>query len=960
MDNDRLPKYSEVVSGEERRDHRRRNFRHRRRFIKVAIISLLAFLVYSQYRSNFPSTKSKSPLLSASRLQAEHAICGRLRSIVKDPSGSREVNARYITGQPATLIRNASIWTGEPMPGTSSDDAHAGKGWAWISGQDVLLEHGLIKKIAPTPLTVLPGVLVYDAQDRHLTAGIVDMHSHAGVESLPHLSANGDGNELSSDITPYVKSIDGFNPLDQHIQVIKSGGVTTSLILPGSGNNMGGEAYVIKHAVGPANGRSEISAESMLFAPEDRQWRYHKMACGENPKRVYGRLGRDFGPFSRMGESWYFRHAFEQAREVVRQQDDWCAAADSLGTDNMPSYLPQELEWESLAAVLRGQVLVNTHCYTVPDLETFVHHTNEFRFSIRAFHHAHQTYLVPEILKRAYNASPAYIGPPAAALFADNMYYKHEAYTGSEEAGAILYNASITPVYVSDNPVINAQHVVFEAAKAHGYGLPYHAALAGVTSEPARLLGLGERIGKVKEGWDADVVVWDSEPLSVGAAPRQVWIDGVAQFEKPVELEKGNTGPIGLDELVVAGGSNEDADFETVQDVVFSGVRKVLLTGYDEKMFGDDDSGYVVIRNGTLTCVGPCTEELSTAQAQGISTIHLRDGHLTSPATSFGSLLGLQEILLEESTRDGDNSEESFSAAGDGLSFTPKNLNAAYRHGVTKAIVAPSFEGGGHKGLSVGFRTGALMTGEKHAVWDAAVSLHYTLTFAAKQGKTPSLSSAVGAMKAKLVGALQKRGNVTDFSPLEEQCLDKVVKGEMAMVLTAHSADVIASILEMKAWVEKLGKTTIRLVIWGGAESWILADELAEAKVGVALAPLLAYSETWEQRRSLTGTPLTNGTAIDRLHDAGVNVAISTTGVGDWETRDLPLLAGWAHANGNHKISEKEAMAMISSNIFEMLGLKEHKEQTEREFVVWERSPLEIGGRVRAVGDGSGMIGLWK
>ena len=130
-------------------------------------------------------------------------------------------------------------------------------------------------------------------------------------------------------------------------------------------------------------------------------------------------MGRDFGPFSRLGESWYFRHAFEEATKLKNAQDDWCDAADRLGARNMQTYLPEELKWESLIAVLRGQVLVNTHCYTIPDLEAYVRHTNEFKFSVRAFHHAHSTFLVPEVLKRAYGDRP-----PAAALFADNMNYK--------------------------------------------------------------------------------------------------------------------------------------------------------------------------------------------------------------------------------------------------------------------------------------------------------------------------------------------------------------------------------------------------------------------------------------------------------------------------------------------------------------------------------------------------------
>ena len=137
------------------------------------------------------------------------------------------------------------------------------------------------------------------------------------------------------------------------------------------------------------------------------------MACGENAKGVYGSVG-ERGPFSRLGEAWRFRHALEQATKYVQDQDEWCATADAIGLGNMATHLRQELKWESLGAVLRGQVRINTHCYTIPDLESFVRLTNEFKFRVYAFHHAHQTYLVPEILKRAWG------GTPAAALFADN------------------------------------------------------------------------------------------------------------------------------------------------------------------------------------------------------------------------------------------------------------------------------------------------------------------------------------------------------------------------------------------------------------------------------------------------------------------------------------------------------------------------------------------------------------
>ncbi|KAK1083580.1 hypothetical protein LTR48_006160 [Friedmanniomyces endolithicus] len=813
-DKEGLPRYTPVDEHVVVR-HRRRN---RRRFVKLLVLSLLGYVVYHHWSSGDDRAieRQHTSTLSVERLQADYAHCSKLRSVAQDPSGPRERNARYLDGQKAVFIRNATVWTGEPATGTSAEDAHDGKGYSWVRA-DVLLEHGLIKRVEPdiSTATLPTDCEIWNAHGRLLTAGIVDMHSHAGDDSLPDLRGTSDTNELSDDITPYVRSIDAINPLDPQIQVIKSGGVTTSLILPGSGNNIGGEAFVLKHAVGKANGRSELSAESMLADPE-HNWRYMKMACGENAKRVYGRVGRDFGPFSRMGEAWYFRHAFEQASTLVKAQDDWCEAADRYGARTLDSYLPQDLHWESLGAVLRGQVHVNTHCYTVPDLEAFVRHTNEFRFPVRAFHHAHQTYLVPEILKRAYGNHT-----PAAALFADNMYYKAEAYVASEQAGKILYENGVTPVYVSDNPVLNAQHVVFEAAKAYRNGLPYHVALAGVTSASASLLGLGGRIGKVKPDFDADVVVWDSDPLSVGAAPVQVWIDGVPQFEDPVE-----------------------------------------------------------------------------------------------------------------------------------------GLKASYRHGVTRAITAPVHKGGGHQGVSVGFRIGAKHALEEGAVWQEEVGVHYTFTLAAKEdGKTPSMSSAVDTLRTKLMKAVQAN-ETTETSPMEEKKLRAVINGTLPLILTVHSADTIATLLRLKTEIETATSHPLRLVIHGGAESHLLAPELAASNTSVILAPLLPYSVSWDQRRSLTGAPLTNGTAVDVLFAAGVKVGISTAE--DWEIRDLDLLAGIACANSGGRIGEVDALRMVSGSIYEMLGLSSVKGVGSRdEFVVYEGSPFKINSRVRAVADGRGEVSVW-
>ncbi|EKG19830.1 Amidohydrolase 1 [Macrophomina phaseolina MS6] len=943
MDKDGLPTYSAVASQGPAQPRRRFRKTRSLKAIGVACLVYLAYAQWSQPRLSRHQEHGKGSTLSLERLEANLATCAKLQQKPQDPSGPRARNARYIDGHKPTLIKNATVWVGDPVAGTSEEDARAGKGYSWAQS-DVLIEYGLIKAVGvKIPEDDLPAdLLVYDAQGHQLTAGIVDMHSHAGVDPLPELWGNEDTNELSADITPYVRSIDGIDPLDHQIQVIKSGGVTTSLILPGSGNNIGGEAYVLKHAVGKPDGRLEISAEDMLADPE-RNWRYMKMACGENAKRVYGRVGEQ-GPFSRLGESWEFRHAFEQASRLVREQDDWCAAASADGVEAMSTYLPQDLKWESLSAVLRGQVHVNTHCYTVPDLEAFVDHTNEFQFPVRAFHHAHETHIVPEILKRAWGGRP-----PAAALFADNMLYKSEAYRGSEQAGKILFENGITPVYVSDNPVLNAQHVVFEAAKAYRWGLPYHAALAGVTSAPAELLGLGERIGKVKAGYDADIVVWDSDPLSVGATPLQIWIDGTAQYEEPYVLNKSRSEPIDPGNAVTV--AQEEA--VEAKDVIFTGVSRVLLPGFEQT----SEQSTAVIRNGRVICVGACELEISAASSEGIKSVALENGYLSPSFTVLGSNLGLSEISAESDTTDGSNGPDAFSRAVDGLLFDNKQLAAAYRHGVTKAISAPEFSGGGSRGVSAGFLTNAKHPLEKGAVWADEVAVHHVLTLGTKRGKTPSISSAIGAFRDSLLKAAEFNGTSPGSEYSEQAYLRQVVTGDLPLVVSVDSADTIASLLRVKSEVEHAVHADIRLTLVGAAESHLVAKELADAGVGVVLAPLLQYSQSWDQRRSLTGAPLTNGTAIDALLDAGVLTAIGITQGSD--ARHLSLDTAIAYVNSGGRLSESEALGLISTNVFELLGLKSPVDAVE-DFVVFEGSPLEIQSRVVAVGNGFGGVSIFS
>lgn len=227
MHKDDLPQYTPFDDQAAVKRHREKH--RRRQIFRVLVATLLTYAIYLHSNPKPLYTRvddSTSKALSIEKLQADYSHCSVLRSKPQNPSGPRSRNARWNGGN-ATLIRNTTVWTGEPV-----DDEYI-----WQHG-DVLLEYGLISRVANSisDFELPEGSVIHDGSGKLLTTGIIDMHSHAGDSPLPQTRGGEDTNEMSSDTTPYVRSLDAINPLDPQIQVIKSGGVTTSLILPGSGN----------------------------------------------------------------------------------------------------------------------------------------------------------------------------------------------------------------------------------------------------------------------------------------------------------------------------------------------------------------------------------------------------------------------------------------------------------------------------------------------------------------------------------------------------------------------------------------------------------------------------------------------------------------------------------------------------------------------------------------------------
>ncbi|CAO3577184.1 unnamed protein product [Absidia cylindrospora] len=770
------------------------------------------------------------------------------------------------------------------------------------------------------------------------------MHSHLGVDSWPELKATDDTNEMTSPLTPFVRSIDAFNPSDNAIRIVASGGVTSALVLPGSGNLIGGEAFVFKLRPVNTTSNEDMLVQAHIDETMERRWRYEKHACGENPKRVYGSQGKL--PSTRLGEGYLFRKAYTNARQLLREQDDWCAAAEHITSARLETGFPENLDLEVLVAILRGDVKVNAHCYETHDLEAFIRHSLEFNFTIAAFHHALDAYRVPDILKRVPNNI-------TVATFADQWGYKKEAFQASPHAPRILLDAGIPVALKSDHPVLNSQHLVFEAAKAHHYGLTEQEAFQTVTSVPANSIGLGHRIGSLQLGYDADIVIWDRSPLELGAAPIQVFVDGVPLFDEkdiePITEEKvkPKSTPKTADlikEAATALSENSSASF------VLTNIGRNLLTNRNGTA-GDDDT--LVVENGKIICYGQCSYPLiSDAQV-----IDVQGGYVVPGFVAVGSSLGLVEISSEDSTGDGrvpaskSRDANQIVESVDGIKLGTRHLEEAYKGGVLSAITAPMSDNV-VVGISAAFKTGANSLLSEGSLLSSAVALHLQIGDSAKSTSFPTISSQISFIRQVLLENQQ-----------EANYYGKAARGDIPTVVSVNNKDEIATLIRLKDLIP-----TLRLVILGGAESHLVAQHLAKADIPVILLPALCTPAEFDSIHCLTGAPLTNnGTAAHVLHRHGVKVGLGVSD--DGFARNLAWDAGWLAATspdnnnkkgrpGYHGITEDEAIRFVSTNLQEIFynynndrdisgdNMDILRSASSNDFTVWSGSPFDMNSHL--------------
>ncbi|MET3931873.1 imidazolonepropionase-like amidohydrolase [Lysobacter sp. OAE881] len=438
--------------------------------------------------------------------------------------------------QAGSSAKSRSRFTEDPYPSTYQRIAAApvlisgatvltGTGQR-LEGADVLLQDGKVVAVG-TGLQAPAGATRVDGTGKWVTPGLIDVHSHLGVYPSPGVSAHSDGNEMTAPVTPNVWAEHSVWPQDPGFATALAGGITSLQVLPGSANLIGGRGVTLKNV-------AATTYQGMKFpgAP----WGL-KMACGENPKRVYG--GKS-GPATRMGNVAGYRAAFIDASEYLtknggKKKDEpekkrrWWQSANDAGESDKDTGGKRDLKLDTLAGAINGDIRVHIHCYRADEMAVMLDLAKEFGFKVAAFHHGVEAYKLADRLA-AENV--------CGALWADWWGFKMEAFDGIQENIALVDRPPNSCAIVHSDSEEGIQRLNQEAAKvmAHaklaGMDIPPERAIRWMTQNAAKALGIDAETGTLEPGKMADVVVWNGSPFSVYAHAEQVYIDGARVFDR--------------------------------------------------------------------------------------------------------------------------------------------------------------------------------------------------------------------------------------------------------------------------------------------------------------------------------------------------------------------------------------------------------------------------------------------
>lgn len=366
---------------------------------------------------------------------------------------------------------------------------------------DILIENGKIVEIGQN-IEIPLDAKVIDVNGNQVYPGFIDAHTHLGLWEDGMGFEGADGNEETDPITPHLNPIDGINPMDRSFEEARNGGITSACTTPGSANVMGGQCIAIKTV-----GRR---IDKMIIKNPVAS----KIAFGENPKSCYGQ--DDKTPQTRMAIAAMLRETLKEAEQyleaiLLHEEDD---------ENEKPDY---DIKMESLLPVLRRDIPFKAHAHRADDMFTAIRIAKEFNLRLTLDHCTEGHLIVDDLLEEGY---PVVVGPSLSERS------KIELRNLTFDTAGILSNAGVDVSLTTDHPVVPLHYLPICAGIAVKHGMKYEKAIEAITINSAKVLGIEDRVGSIEVGKDADIVIWDNNPLEIQSNVLYTIIDGKIVYSK--------------------------------------------------------------------------------------------------------------------------------------------------------------------------------------------------------------------------------------------------------------------------------------------------------------------------------------------------------------------------------------------------------------------------------------------
>jgi imidazolonepropionase-like amidohydrolase len=795
------------------------------------------------------------------------------------------------------LIRNATLWTMEKD--------------GIIEGVDLLLQNGKIKAYGKN-LKPSRGALVMDATGMHVTPGIIDAHSHSAVEDTGV-------NEGVPSVSSQVRIEDILVPDASEIYQQLAGGVTTIHVLHGSANAIGGQNALLKLRWGAE------TPDQLLF---DNAPKTIKFALGENPKQSgFAGPGREPRyPKTRMGVAAIIRDSFKKAE----QYRDELKRYENLSSRQQAKEVPpgRNLQLEALVEVLEGERTIHAHAYRADEILMLMRLGDELGFTVGTFQHVLEGYQVAdEMVKHGANGS----------TFSDWWSYKIEAFEAIPYNAAIMKERGVLTSLNSDDSNL-ARRLNLEAAKVIRYGgMTPIEAMEMVTINSAKQLNIGDRVGSLKKGKDADVVIWSGNPLSVFSRVESTFVDGKLLFNR--EIDQGHRAKVTKARAALIaeiGGESKDEAKDKAELVVNpndAGIKykyapldapdkPVAIIGATVHPIDAPaiENGIVIFDQGKIISVGGSDLNIPASAER----IDATGKHLWPGIIHTNTVLGISEIDSVAGTVDiaeaGDiNADIDVSLAIDANSA---HFPVARSGGITHAVVVPA--GGMVAGTTALVRTDGWSWEEMAGVrshslvlrWPDPIPARYAVFMGGQKSLADRIKQSEEQLEEldKLLDSARAYGKAladSNKKPMFDQQLEAllpVINGKRPLWVSAREKFAIIAAVE---WAQKQG---LRIVLTGARDAYLVADFLAEHQVPVILSNIVGEPPRADDPfDTLYAMPA-------KLEKAGVlfSIASGTRTGGSANARYITLFAGIASGYG---LDKEAAYRSITLNPAKILGV---------------------------------------